>query len=1357
MPGDNGRDRDSDAEADQDADANGIGVLRSVGVLTEPDERGDPPTVTDGLRRTRDIRTLGPMPTVGDVSFAGRLGRRVAERRRGVALTFARRTLAAADAERAEQDGPLSELATSGGVVTDVDRPTGSVGPLAADRPARVFATPRSPTDDAAGEPTERASPERPTSDWPPTRSGPSGTETPTPESAGRQPAATPPDETASDPVVDPPSRGDDRPTAARQSDRPVEGDPSQSPGTDASRQPASGARDPAPSRAPADVTDPDDGTETDRRRRQSDDVRPGATRASGTDSASTARPSRDHRTVERSDAGAFARRLDRLTGGADAATSLASSPVTERDDPPGRARPDSTAGSTERPSPRRGEHGESVDGTTEASVEAPTGREPTGRGSAGRPGSSERVASLHDVSVLRSTQSDVVQRTPADAATTTAPPSRSTEAVQDPGEPRAANTTATRPHERGVDRRGRWDPTFRRQPSPVSPEVTERPEAAGHPEPAERPAAADSPLPRSNLDSPTASGAPDETPTGVPTDEMPTARPSEDDDGAQSTASTPAESRTAAKPVDRRASDGVDSWGEPSRPADPGVARRVGWQPARGRTTSVASRRASPSEPGSTAESARSGAVRTVVDRSRTPGAVDRHRGVDAGNRQSGVDAVDRSAPAQNRPFAADDDRASEVPDADGPDVTTDRPESPAPVDPRTPAEPADPTTAVSPGTGRGERDSRVETVGSDSVTDAGSTALERVVADRSFVRTGSETPGYAGTTNPPGARAPTTATPATRADWPLGRATDERVDSTASHTDTASTAGDSTGWRPRRFPDRTLARRESPSRPGDTASSRPSRDVDIVDVEPGTAWPPRQSQPDRTSGPRSPAGEPATPQRAPGPGSTPESGERNGITDVAGPTGTRGDSPVSHETPPPDGTPGTSVTRPGSGPVVRDPRVAVRGTETAAGTPASGSRAGSPDWDASDVGRPSRRSRRPPRQPLTHRRRGRRDRDRPSAETGTVSPGRGPSAPGGERTGGERVAGTPTTDWPGDTATTDWAGDTPTTDASAGTRVGDRSVSPESAARSNTFPGSTPGPVTFPADGRPGASGVPTADSGPGLNDAPGTVAGEPASPPPVKRSGRDAQVGTTRIGSLTEMPTLTHQTGRISRPGANAERADTVRATEPGPTSDAVAGDWPTSDAGSDDWPASVGPSGSTGPTSPGPGRDGTVGGDSTGHPTGSRRSGAGRRLAARAGSTTPTATGDATRAGPESGVDRRRGPGSEGAAGSPGVGDAGLDPYPDLDIRRPAPRVDATRGESQAGPRYERRPEESGQGTRRESGGVRPTGGGVERAVEEALFREGSDLSAHNAELDRVVDRLYRQVERRMEIERERRGL
>jgi|GEM_PF-2545101 len=1419
MPGDNGRDRDSDAEADQDADANGIGVLRSVGVLAEPDERGDPPTVTGGLRRTRDIRALGPMPTVGDVSFTGRLGRRVAERRHGVALTFARRTLAAtdaaADADRAGSEASVPELATSDGAVTDVDRPTGSVGPLAADRPARVFATPRSPTDDAAGEPTGRASPERPASDWPPTPPGPSETEPPTPESAGRRPAATPPDETASDPEVDPPRRGDDRPTAARQSDRPVEVDSSQSPGPDTSRRPASAES--GPSRAPADATDTGDGTETERRRRPPDEVRPeGATRAGRPDSPPTARPSRDHTAVERSDAGAFARRLDRLTGGADAATSLASSPATERDDPPSRAGADPAAGSTERPSPRRGEHGESVDGAVEASVEASTGRDPTGRGSAGRPGSSERVASLHDVSVLRATQSDVVQRTPAGAATT-APPSRSTGAVQDPGEPRAAKTASGRPHEPGVDRRGRWNPTFRRQPSPVSPEVTERPEAAGHPEPAERPAPADSPMPRSNPDSPTASGAPDETLASVPTDETPSVRPTEDDEGAQVTASTPTEARTTATPVDRGTSGGVDPPGASPRPGDPGVARRVGWQPARGRTTPVASRRASPSGSGAPAESARSGAVRTVVERSRTPGAVDRHRGVDAGDLRSGVDAADRSAPAQNRPSAADDDRASEVPDEGGPDVTTDRPESPAPIDPTTPAESTDVTTAVSPGARRGERGGRTETAGSDSVTDAGSTALERVVADRSFVRPGSETPAHAETSIPE-TRAPTTAASVTRADWPLGRAPvgsgdtsvggfpaqggdrrapAERVASaashtgTTSHTDAASAAGDSTGWRPRQFPDRTLARRESPGRPGDTASSRPSGHVDPVGAEPGTAWPPRQTtgqtapsgesrSPDvartdtvptdarptddatatdrpTSAGNDATAGEPDVPQRASDRGLTPGSGERDGVTDVAGPTGTRGDSPVGHEMPGPDSAPATSVTHPGSGPVVRDPRVAVRGTETAARTPASGSQGRGPDGDASGTGRPSRRSRRPLRQPLTHRRQGRRSHDRPSAETGTVSPGRGPSAPGGERTGGERVAGRPTTDWPGDTTTTGRPGDTPATDASTGTRVGDRSMSPESAAGSNALPDETPGPVTFPADGRPGAGGVPNADSGRGLGDAPGTVAGEPASPPPVKRSGRDAQVGTTRIGSLTEMPTLTHQTGRISRPGANAERTDTVRATEPGPTSDAVAGDWPAADAGSDDWPTSGGPSGSPGPTSPGPGWDGTVGSDSTGHRTGSRRSSAGRRLAARAESTTPTATGNATWTGPATGSDLGPASGPEQAAGSPSVGDAGIDPYPDLDIRQPAPRVDATRGESQAGPRYERRPEESGQRTRHESGGVRPTSGGVERAVEEALFREGSDLSAHNAELDRVVDRLYRQVERRMEIERERRGL
>jgi hypothetical protein len=121
-----------------------------------------------------------------------------------------------------------------------------------------------------------------------------------------------------------------------------------------------------------------------------------------------------------------------------------------------------------------------------------------------------------------------------------------------------------------------------------------------------------------------------------------------------------------------------------------------------------------------------------------------------------------------------------------------------------------------------------------------------------------------------------------------------------------------------------------------------------------------------------------------------------------------------------------------------------------------------------------------------------------------------------------------------------------------------------------------------------------------------------------------------------------------------------------------------------------------------------------------------------------------------------------------SGGPGPGDAsgqgaslsgldgvGADPYPDLDVRRPAPTVDATRRDEQRGPRYEERPDDVGH-ERADSGARRATGDPVERAVED-MFRQGSDLSAYDAEIDRVVDRLYREVERKMRIERERRGL
>ena len=102
--------------------------------------------------------------------------------------------------------------------------------------------------------------------------------------------------------------------------------------------------------------------------------------------------------------------------------------------------------------------------------------------------------------------------------------------------------------------------------------------------------------------------------------------------------------------------------------------------------------------------------------------------------------------------------------------------------------------------------------------------------------------------------------------------------------------------------------------------------------------------------------------------------------------------------------------------------------------------------------------------------------------------------------------------------------------------------------------------------------------------------------------------------------------------------------------------------------------------------------------------------------------------------------------------PGLDDEGA--FPDMHVKQPAPRVDATHREASTGPSYEQRPGENGP----DRGARAPRGtDAVEQAVESAFFGQGSDLSAYDAEVDRVVDRLYREVERRMRIERERRGL
>ncbi|MEF8776732.1 MAG: hypothetical protein V5A43_09565 [Haloarculaceae archaeon] len=106
---------------------------------------------------------------------------------------------------------------------------------------------------------------------------------------------------------------------------------------------------------------------------------------------------------------------------------------------------------------------------------------------------------------------------------------------------------------------------------------------------------------------------------------------------------------------------------------------------------------------------------------------------------------------------------------------------------------------------------------------------------------------------------------------------------------------------------------------------------------------------------------------------------------------------------------------------------------------------------------------------------------------------------------------------------------------------------------------------------------------------------------------------------------------------------------------------------------------------------------------------------------------------------------------------GLSDRGTTDRPDLDLHRPAPTVDATRGEEiarqgpperETGPRADRR-----SGDREEGGG----GTEAERAIEETFLGNRSEPSVYSADVDRIVDRLYREVERKMQIERERRGL
>lgn len=99
----------------------------------------------------------------------------------------------------------------------------------------------------------------------------------------------------------------------------------------------------------------------------------------------------------------------------------------------------------------------------------------------------------------------------------------------------------------------------------------------------------------------------------------------------------------------------------------------------------------------------------------------------------------------------------------------------------------------------------------------------------------------------------------------------------------------------------------------------------------------------------------------------------------------------------------------------------------------------------------------------------------------------------------------------------------------------------------------------------------------------------------------------------------------------------------------------------------------------------------------------------------------------------------------AVGGPGTAGS----YPDLNLERPAPRVDVTRREESEPTRVDDGPPEPDR--------AREVADEAERAIQEAFFGQGGGLSTHDTAVDRVVDKLFQEVERRMQIERERRGL
>jgi len=114
-------------------------------------------------------------------------------------------------------------------------------------------------------------------------------------------------------------------------------------------------------------------------------------------------------------------------------------------------------------------------------------------------------------------------------------------------------------------------------------------------------------------------------------------------------------------------------------------------------------------------------------------------------------------------------------------------------------------------------------------------------------------------------------------------------------------------------------------------------------------------------------------------------------------------------------------------------------------------------------------------------------------------------------------------------------------------------------------------------------------------------------------------------------------------------------------------------------------------------------------------------------------------------PERTTSRRGGQSQTGRGRAPPEGRETATLYPDLTVKTLAPRIDVTRREE---------PEREVTHRSREQGRGGGSGG---PDVDEFLPGSGMDAGPSNAEMDRLVEKLHREIERKMRIERERRGL